>query len=154
MSWSKRSIIAACLFLAGCGFSPVHNGTAGKLNGNVHITGPETVIGYHMVSELDNKLGHANNPAYSLIIGSITVESDASMVTIEEGASRYHLTGTATWTLLHNGQHMARDTANAFVSYSASSTPIANNSARRNAIKRLATGLAQRSITQIQMALP
>lgn len=125
MWWSRLAVI---LVLAGCGFRP-----AALPMGTVSFDLPATPIGYDVGDRLEHLLGTPRSGAPVMAVDlSITRDDTVSGQTAS-------LIGVAKWSV---GQRSG--SVRHFVSYATSGTTVATESAKADAERRLALGLADR----------
>ncbi|MBL4813156.1 MAG: hypothetical protein JKX69_12575 [Rhodobacteraceae bacterium] len=153
---TRRLFAAGLLSLAaGCGFVPLYHagGTGTALSGQVLITTPETIEGYHLRASLLTRLGPGESGAYRLN-SSFEIAERTAAIGNDGAVIRYTLTGTANWRFLgRTGAQISSGTASNFVSYSVSGTTVATRTARDDATRRLAQLLADLIAAQL-LALP
>ncbi len=147
MSWSDRRTFLMMLpaVLAGCGFAPVYGpgGTGSALRGKVGVDAPETDDAYVLVRELEDRLGRAPMPEYSLSYKLLTrVQGQA--VTAANETTRYAILGRADYSLtrISDGRIVASGSVDNFTGYSATGTTVETLAAERDARRRLMVMLA------------
>lgn len=149
--WSRRGIIAA-LLLAGCGFQPLHQQSS-LPRGSIAFTAPETVVGYRLIERLEDRLGVSNAARYVLTT-ELTIKQETAVVTSGQDTERFRFVGGANWRLTESGTQVASGSVNGFTSFSASSTAVTTQAARRDAEARLAVLLADRIVTDLALSAP
>ncbi len=141
------------LGLAACGFTPVYgpNGAGSVLQNRVLVDQPDDRAGFLMVQRLEERLGRASDPAFRLAV-DLDVREEERAIDPEGNIRRYHLIGSAAYTLSDggNGTVIRADTVDSFVGYSATGTSVATLAARRNAQDRLMTILADQIVLRLQ----
>lgn len=141
------TLLAAPL-LSGCGFTPLYAtpGLAPALS-SIETIAPEGRLGALLREQLDDALARdRSQPA------SMRLEMDLKQVRVARGrridnvATRYEITGVATWRLtsLANGQVVHTGTTSAEVTIDTTDQPYAAIAASEDAQVRLATELARR----------
>ncbi|WP_299600487.1 LPS assembly lipoprotein LptE [uncultured Tateyamaria sp.] len=145
--------LALTLILTGCGFEPVYGpgGTGTKLQNRVQVDTPIDREGFLLVRQLEERLGRAGDPAYRLGI-ELAVREEARAIDPDGDIRRFHVIGDATYTLSDTatGAVLRSDTVDNFVGYSATGTTVATLSAKRDAVERLMTILADEIVLQLQ----
>ena len=156
MWWSdRRNFLLAGLGAAGlaaCGFTPAYGpgGSASRLQGTIQIEEPVDQDSYLLVRQLEHRLGRASNPRYGLSI-ALRVGQEGMAVSANNITSRFNVIGKATYVLrdLNDGKVLTSGTVNSFTGYSATGTPPATQTARRDAHERLMTILADQMTTRL-----
>ncbi|WP_299202878.1 LPS assembly lipoprotein LptE [uncultured Tateyamaria sp.] len=145
--------LALTLILTGCGFEPVYGpgGTGTKLQNRVLVDTPIDREGFLLVRQLEERLGRAGDPAYRLGI-ELAVREEARAIDPDGDIRRFHVIGDATYTLSDTatGAVLQSDTVDNFVGYSATGTTVATLAAKRDAVERLMTILADEIVLQLQ----
>ena len=139
---SRRFAILGLLALGGCGFAPVYgNGTG--LRGLIVFETDDSVAGYRLRVQLEQRLGLAAAPQYVLRVTQ-TQSSRSAAIADDGDTTRYNVTGTARWTLNDSasGAQIASGQTDAFTSYSATGSTTATQAAETEAIARLSVILA------------
>ncbi|MEP1585715.1 MAG: LPS assembly lipoprotein LptE [Tateyamaria sp.] len=141
------------LLLASCGFQPVHgpNGAGSTLQNRVLVDEPDDRLGFQLVQRLEERLGRGNDPAFRLAV-DLNVAEEARAIDPEGDIRRFHLIGTAAFTLSETGSGtvIRADNIENFVGYSATGTTVATLAARRDAQERLMTILADQIVLRLQ----
>ncbi len=155
MSSSDRRaffLTLALLPLAGCGFRPAYGpgGAAEGLRGAIRIQAPETREEFHLVGQLERRLGRPEVPLYDLAFTLQTREQGLS-ITGQQEITRYNVIGRLDFRLVRvrDERIMASGTLDAFTGYSASASPVATLSAQQDAHERLVVILADRLVTRL-----
>ena len=150
-SCSRRSVLAG-LALAGCGFQPVHGpgGSAEELHGQVAVDPPRDAGGFAFVRHMEFRLGLTDAPVYRLS-AQLDVNEEFLGLTSDQVISRYQLVGRARFTLteIATGTVMTKGAVDTFTSYSATGTPVATQSAQRDARDRLMVALADQIVARL-----
>ncbi|MEO9685715.1 MAG: LPS assembly lipoprotein LptE [Tateyamaria sp.] len=141
------------LLLASCGFQPVHgpNGAGSTLQNRVLVDEPDDRLGFQLVQRLEERLGRGNDPAFRLAV-DLNVAEEARAIDPEGDIRRFHLIGTAAFTLSETGSGtvIRADNIENFVGYSATGTTVATLAARRDAQERLMSILADQIVLRLQ----
>lgn len=138
--------------MAGCGFEPLHQ--QGSLpRGSIAFTAPETVAGFRLIERLEARLGPPQNPAYTLTT-TLNISRETAVVSSGRETERFRFVGKADWQLTRSGEQVASGSVKGFTSYSASSTAVTTQAARRDAEARLAVLLADRIVTDLALEIP
>lgn len=141
------------LTLASCGFTPVYGpgGAGTALQNRVLVDQPDDRAGFLLVQRLEERLGRAGDPAFRLSV-DLGVREEARAIDPEGDIRRFHLIGTAAYTLSDSGTGtvVRADTVDTFVGYSATGTTVATLAARRDAQERLMTILADQIVLRLQ----
>lgn len=140
--------------LAGCGFTPVY-GDAGRLHGSIAFTTPETVAGYRLGERLEERLGVANAPRYTLRV-TLTQSRASSAITEDGNTTRFKIVGSGNWVLRDNatGDEIDKGIVNAFTSYSTTASTTATQSAETDAVARLSVILADMIVARLLILGP
>lgn len=153
MLLSRRSLIIGLLATAGCGFTPVYGpGGSAPRKGLFALRGPQNVDGYHLLQQLELRLGAPSNPEYQLEFDITTsrgrVADDPTLRTQSD-----HLVGTANWTLRKSGATVGSGTARRFVSVAIGGGLIRDDARNDDAQARLAQALADEILRQVWAVL-
>jgi LPS-assembly lipoprotein len=151
---ARIGALALVLFLSACGFQPVYGpgGTGAALQNRVLVDPPIDREGFLLVRQLEDRLGRAGDPAYTLSVKLDLTQEDRA-IDPDGDIRRFHLIGTATYELRESGTgNMIRaDAVTNFVGYSATGTTVATLAAQRDAQERLMTILANQIVQQLQV---
>ena len=151
----RRSLLLGTLALGGCGFTPVYgpDGPALALRDSVTVEGPDTVDGYQLRQHLQDQLGRATAPAYTLSV-TLDITEDSGAITADGTISRFTLTGQSTYALRASGSEtvLAQGSVDSFTSYAATGTTVATRSAADDARDRLTRILADLVMTRLVIA--
>ena len=143
----------AVLALTACGFTPVYGpgGAGTALQNRVLVEQPDDRTGFLLVQRLEERLGRAGDPAYRLAV-DLALREEARAIDPDGDIRRFHLIGSAAYTLLLSGSDSVVQSATVdnFVSYSATGTAVATLAARRDAQERLMVILADQIVLQLQ----
>jgi LPS-assembly lipoprotein len=155
---SKRAFLLSSLaVLAGCGFTPAYGpqGGAGRLQGAVLVSAPETREGYMLVRQLEDRLGRASAPRF-LLETDLDVDQERMAVTANNITTRFNLVGKVTFRLRDAATSalLAEGRVDSFTGYSATGSTVATRAARRDAQARLATILADQLVTRLLAIAP
>ena len=136
-----------CLWLAGCGFTPVHRqgGNETSLRGRIEFATPSDEEGFALVKRLEDRLGQPQS-ADLLLNADIRISEDALGFLPDGQISRFHVIGRVNWRLSKVAEDavLIQGREQSFTSYSATSTTVATRFARRDARRRLMVILADR----------
>ena len=145
--------LALIMLLTACGFQPVYGpgGSGSKLQNRVLVDKPIDREGFLLVRQLEERLGRASDPAYTLGI-ALTLTQEDRAIDPDGDIRRFHLIGTAAYTLTDSGTGavLRFDEVNDFVGYSATGSTVATLAAQRDARERLMTILADQIVIQLQ----
>lgn len=149
----RFSAFLLILALGACGFTPVYGpgGAGTALQNRVLVDQPDDRSGFLLVQRLEERLGRAGDPAYRLAV-DLSLREEARAIDPDGDIRRFHLIGSATYTLTGSGSGTVVESATVdnFVGYSATGTAVATLAARRDAQERLMTILADQIILQLQ----
>lgn len=155
--FDRRYVLIGLAALAGCGFEPVYgpNGAARGLSGRVGIDPPRDSEGFALVRQLEDRLGHATDPIYRLS-AQITIDEVGRGITADQIITRFNVRGTVDYTLteIGTGSVATRGTVANFTGYSTTGTPVATQSARRDARDRLMAILADQIVAELLATAP
>ncbi len=143
---------APIVVLAACGFEPVYGtgGTGAALRGKVEVAAPDTVDSYLLVQRLEERLGRATAPAYTLDLTLVTVEQGQA-ITASNDITRYSIIGQADYVLtsLADGTVVASGEVDNFTGYSATGSTVQTLAGERDARARLMLILADQITAQL-----
>ncbi|WP_420012347.1 LPS assembly lipoprotein LptE [Tateyamaria sp.] len=146
-------VLLVILALTGCGFQPVYGpgGAGAALQNRVIVDPPRDREGFLLVRQLEDRLGRAADPAYTLSVALELTQEDGA-IDPDGDIRRFHLIGTAIYELRESGTGdiVRSDAVNNFVGYSATGTTVATLAAQRDAQERLMTILANQIVQQLQ----
>lgn len=157
--FDRRSFLLSAVALAGCGFQPAYGpkGSASALRGMVRIDTNGTRDTYTLTNKLADIFAQPTDAKYALTYRLNTDES-AVGITPDQEITRYHVTGSATYTLVNiaDGQTIASGKVENFTAYSATGSTVSSITVTRDAYDRLMAILAEQMAAQIQakMATP
>ncbi len=158
-SFNRRFFLLAgsASALSACGFTPAYgpSGAATRLQNAILVDEPKTRDAYLLTQNIEERLGRAANPRYGLSY-AITTRDNAIAITAANVTNRFNLEGSITYALrdLQTGAVVTSGKVDSFTSYSASGTPVATQSAERDARTRLMSILADQIITRLIAASP
>ena len=151
-SFDRRFLLMLPLALAACGFTPVYapGGAGAELHGKVAVAAPETVDGYLLVQNLEERLGRPSQPNYALSL-SLATASQGQAVTASNETTRYTLVGQARYELKEIGTNRvaASGMVENFTGYSATGSTVETLAAERDARERLMVILADQLTAQL-----
>jgi LPS-assembly lipoprotein len=154
--FDRRTFLLSVVALAGCGFKPAYgpNGSASALRGKVRVDSSGTRESFTLAHDLEDIFAQASNEQYVL---TFTVETEEAGlgITPDQEITRYHVTGTAKYTLVRtaDGQTVASGEARNFTAYSATGSTVSSVTATRDAYDRLMSILADQIAAQIHAKL-
>lgn len=151
---SRARLVAlfGLLFVAGCGFTPVHapGGTASDLRGRIDFASPADEEGFALVKRLEDRLG-LPQAADLALTADIRIEENALGFLPDGEISRYNVTGQVDWRLtrLSDASEVSSGQETSFTGYSTTSTTVATRFAQRDARRRLMVILADRIVADL-----
>ena len=152
LSFSRRTLLTLPLVLAACGFTPVYGpgGTASALRGKVEVAAPDSVDGYQLVQNLEERLGRADAPVYALAL-TLSTSTQGQAITASNETTRYSLVGRVDYKLLSKsgGDVVASGSVDNFTGYSATGSTVETLAAERDARARLMAILADQITTRL-----
>ncbi|SMC52057.1 LPS assembly lipoprotein LptE [Primorskyibacter flagellatus] len=151
MSSDRRLFLLSALALGACGFTPAYgpSGGASALQGQVRLDAPGGRASYLLNQRLEERLGHAPTGRYALSYALKTGRDDLG-TTSEGVTSRYHLSGSATWSLTDTDERVvASGKVDSFSSYSPTGSTVATRASQRDATARLMIILADQLVDQL-----
>lgn len=154
MSSSDRRtfLIGTAALTAGCGFTPAYGpgGDAEALRGAITIDDPRDRRGFALVRQLEARLGLAEAPRYALS-ARIRIGDEGVGILPDQSITRYNILGQVDYDLteMTSGSEVTRGRVSNFTSYSATSTTVATQTARRDAEDRLMVTLADQIVSQL-----
>lgn len=154
-SCNRRHILLAPVALTACGFTPVYGpgGTGTKLQNQVLVAAPENRSGFLLVRRIEERLGRASAPLYTLSL-SLQTRQEGLGIDADGNTNRFNLIGVAGYALAdQSGTDLASGTVNSFTGFSATGNTAVTLAAERDAHERLMTILADQ-ITARLLAAP
>ena len=150
--FNRRSLLILPLVLTACGFTPVYApGEVGAgLRGKVEVAEPDTVDTYLLVQNLEERLGRATQPVYSLSLVLVTATQGLA-ITANNETTRYSLIGDVAYSLrkIDSQDIIASGNVNNFTGYSATGSTVETLASERDARERLMVILADQLTTQL-----
>ena len=142
------------LALAGCGFAPVY-GNGGGPRGLFTYQTPDTVAGYRLRAQLEQRLGMPANPRYALAV-TLSESSQPAAINATGDTTRYNVIGRANWALkdADSGEEVDAGTVETFTSYAATGSTVATQAASEDATARLSVALADMITGRVLMLAP
>lgn len=151
-SFDRRTLLLSFAALSACGFEPAYGpaGPAARLRGTVLVDGPTDRNSFDLTRRLEDRLGRASTPIYSLTVALELSEDDLGITTAQE-ITRYNVLGKASYVLRDLGSEdlLTTGVAETFTSYSATGTTVSTVTARQDAYERLMIALADQIVTQL-----
>lgn len=150
--FSRRTLFAtlAAFTLAACNFQPVYGpgGTGSVIRDQIRVASPNTRMEFTLVARLEDRLG--TGPSYELDYGINTSQRNVA-VDVTENINRINLVGSLSFTVRATGTGLTVQSGevSTFTSYATTSSPVATESAGRDAEDRLAVALADQLVTQL-----
>ena len=150
----RRTALLGFLALAGCGFAPVY-GNGGEPRGLFTYQTPDTVAGYRLRAQLEQRLGMPAEPGYALSV-TLTETRQPAAINASGDTTRYNVIGRATWTLTdaESGEEAGSGTVETFTSYAATGSTVATQAATEDATLRLSVALADMITGRVLMLAP
>jgi LPS-assembly lipoprotein len=152
---ARRAVLLAPLALVACGFQPVYGpgGTGSVLQNRVAVAAPDDRASYLLVRRLEDRLGRATDPAYTLAL-SLRTEIVALGIDPAGNIDRYNLIGTARYVLTdaETGVETTSGTINSFTGYVAAGSTVETLAAERDALERLMVILADQIVARLLAA--
>ena len=156
--FSRRTLLISplafglVLALSACGFTPVYapGGTASALRGKVEVAEPDTVNGYLLVQNLEERLGRPSQPRYSLSL-KLGITTQGQAITAANETTRYSMVGRVEYALrdLNGPDIVASGTVENFTGYSATGSTVETLASERDAHERLMVILADQITTRL-----
>lgn len=143
------------LALTACGFVPAFGpgGVAGGLRNTVQIVAPDTVAGFALRIAIEDKLGQATTPLYTLDL-TLQETTEAAAITVAGDTTRFDVRGSVDWTLGSDaGGQIGSGTVRSFTSYSATGSTVATQAAAADARTRLSQTLASLVVDELILAV-
>ncbi|RBW46311.1 hypothetical protein DS901_00220 [Loktanella sp. D2R18] len=142
------------LALGGCGFVPVYGDGTG-LRDTIAFETDDSVAGYRMRVQLEQRLGKPSVPRYVLRVTQTQGRRSAA-ISDDGDTTRYNLTGTARWTLKDSatGDQLESGEVDSFTSYSATGSTTATQAAETDAAARLSVILADMIADRLLILTP
>ena len=139
---TRRAAFGGLLALGGCGFTPVHQ-DSGALRGQVAFETPSNVAGFRLRGQLEQRLGVAQAPRYTLRV-TLSASRSTAAVTTDGDIVRFNVVGAANWTLTEIGTDklIVSGRSRSFTSYAATGSTVATQAAETDARARLSIILA------------
>lgn len=150
----RRTALLGFLALAGCGFAPVY-GDGGGPRGYFTYQTPETIAGYRLREQLEQRLGLPVDARYRLSV-TLSENRKPAAITAAGDTTRYNVIGTAVWTLtdIASGEETAKGEVETFTSYAATGSTVATQAAAADATARLSVALADMIVGRLLILSP
>lgn len=156
--WSSNTLTrrALLLGLAGtlgaCGFTPAYgpDSAVAELMGAIRVDDITTSDGFHLIRQLEHRLGRPQSPSYGLSIG-LETSSEGVAVTADNQTTRVEIFGTATFALrdLTTSAVLLTGKTSNFTGYSTTGPTVSELAAERDARERLMIILADQIATEL-----
>ncbi|MFT7592905.1 MAG: LPS-assembly lipoprotein [Paracoccaceae bacterium] len=154
--FNRRTLLFLPFALAACGFTPVYapGGTAHALRNKVEVAEPDSVDSYLLVQNLEERLGRATQPVYSLSL-VLTTRTQGQAITASNETTRYSMLGDVAYTLRQNDTQdiVASGSVDNFTGYSATGSTVETLASERDARERLMVILADQITTQLYVTV-
>ena len=158
-SFSRRAFLAfgALAGLSACGFQPVYRkgGGAEALRGSILL--PEAVdpVSFAYRERIRRRFGDGGDGALYLLENTTEISETGIAITQASDVTRYRVLGETSWRLIdrESGDVVLEDIAKAFTGFDATSGAFPVREARKAAEDRLATELAEMTISAISAYL-
>jgi LPS-assembly lipoprotein len=145
-------VLLGAVPLSACGFTPVYGpGGAGRvLQDRLAFAEPGDVLSFNLVARLEDRLGRAAAPDYTLGYAIATAESELA-VTGTDDVNRVNISGTVDFSVteIASGATVQSGEVATFTAFATTGSPVATLSARRDAQQRLMTALADQIVTRL-----
>lgn len=151
----RRGLLLGLCALPACGFTPAFGPgrSAEGLRNQVSIIAPDTVAGFALRTAIEDQLGRATSPVYTLTLTQ-TETSNSAAILPDGDTARFDLRGTVNWTLGSDaGGQVGTGTVGSFTSYSATGSTVATQAAEADARDRLSRTLADLVVSDIILAI-
>ena len=151
--FSRCKFLIGVFFLVGCGYAPVHgtNPKTKKLYTSVFVQAPKDRVEFELVRNLEKQFRKKSSRQYELNY-TLTIKEEKIVVSASQTLERYSLFGSLKYSLTHkDGNVVLTNIAKSFTGYSATGTPLATESAKRDAQDRLMAILAEQVLTRISI---
>ena len=138
--------------MGGCGFTPVHQDN-GALRGQVAFETPSSIPGFRLRGQLEQRLGVAQTPRYTLRV-TLSASRSTAAVTTDGDIVRFNVVGTANWTLTEIGTDRLVESgrSRSFTSYAGTGSTVATQAADTDARARLSVILADMIVSRLLIA--
>lgn len=158
-SFDRRAILmlGGAATLAACGFQPVYrkSAEADALRGSIQL--PEAVdpVSFAYRERVRRRFGDAGDGARYVLENSTRLTETGIAITQASDVTRYRVTGETAWRLIdrESGEVVLEDIASAFTGFDATSSAFSSREARKAAETRLATELAELTISALSAYL-
>lgn len=151
-SFNRRFVLLGAAALAGCGFAPAYgpNGSARHLLNAVSVDEIKSSNGFHLVRQLEHRLGRPNAPSYGLSV-SIVTQQQGVAVTTDNRTTRREIFGSATYALrrLDDQTVVGSAKVSSFTGYSTTGSTVSELSAEQDAYERLMIILADQIVSDL-----
>lgn len=154
-SYNRRTLIAfgAVAGLSACGFQPVYRKDAAAEGLRGAILLPEAVdpVSFAYRERIRRRFGDASVGARYLLENKTSLSETGIAITQASDVTRYRVLGETSWRLIdrETGDVVLEDVASAFTGFDATSATFSVRAARKAAEERLATELADLTISAL-----
>lgn len=114
----------------------------------IRVASPNSRLEFELVARLEDRIG--TGASYDLAYTITTSQRDVA-IDVTENINRINLVGSLSFTVRATGTGATVQTGevSSFTSYATTASPVATDSARRDAEDRLAVALADQAVTQL-----
>lgn len=150
--FNRRTLLTAlaALPLAACNFQPVYGpgGAGSVIRDQIRVASPNSRLEFALVARLEDRLG--TGPSYDLDYALTTTQRNVA-IDVTESINRINLVGSLSFTVraVGSGATVQSGEVSTFTSYATTGSPVATESARRDAQDRLVVALADQLVTQL-----
>ena len=158
-SFSRRAllVLGAAAGLSACGFRPVYRkgGGAEALRGSVQLPEAADPVSFAYRERIRRRFGDGGDGARYLLENRTEISETGIAITQASDVTRYRVLGETSWRLIdrESGEVILEDVAEAFTGFDATSGAFPVREARKAAENRLATELAELTISAISAYL-
>ncbi|SEW45058.1 LPS-assembly lipoprotein [Cognatiyoonia koreensis] len=138
-----------------CGFTPAFGPrrSAEGLRNQVHVIAPDTVTGFALRTAIEDQIGRATSPVYTLTLTQREARNVAAVSAVGD-TTRFDIRGAVDWVLgSESGGQVGAGTVRTFTSYSATGSTVATQAAEADARNRLARSLADLVVADMILAI-
>ena len=150
---SRRFVlIGAAASLTACGFTPAYgpNSAANRVLSQIAVDDIKTSDGFHLVRQLEHRLGRSAAPKFGLSV-ALTTREEGVAVTSDNQTTRVEIFGDATFALrqLSDNAVVLSGKTRSFTGYSTTGVTTSELASERDARERLMVILADQIATQL-----
>ncbi|GAB5446981.1 LPS assembly lipoprotein LptE [Gymnodinialimonas sp.] len=150
--FSRRTLLLSlsALPLAACNFRPVYGpgGSGEVIRNQIRVADPASRLEFALVARLEDRIGTGSSYTLDYVIERTNRDL---AIDVDEVINRINLVGTLSFTVRDAGTGLIVQTGEVatFTSYATTESPVATESARRDAEDRLAVALADQLVTRL-----